>query len=430
MPSILSRFKRSPSTSSAHSEDPATPHTDTTRPISISAQTPKSQFTESGRVSPTSSSTGGTASSFVEVFDDGRGGIEKHRPAPLAVPLAIHTNGGVLGTPKLVLTAEGSNSPISVIDSPASRGSPVPTRGLGLGSDYQTSKRRVSLHLVNQCIAYGSQSGTLANDDIETPTAHTENFDYATMGHATPQTAPPVMNSTTLEPTSTTRDRSNSTTSSTTQHSHSRAASLIERLKPTGDDTSLLQKVKTKRRKHRALSNSSSHSHPIANVLAKGGIHLPTSSDGDLLRVNSGRKGSVNRSKYLSGGPEGSLSVEDGDSGVMRLDDEEDEDDDSDSEGEHLPVTGFAVASNRRQGDFHQLFATVDEGDYLIEGKRMGHSPSVQVTHASIDYGCALSKDILVQGRLYISENHLCFHANIFGWTTDVSQLRSVLPHG
>lgn len=37
-----------------------------------------------------------------------------------------------------------------------------------------------------------------------------------------------------------------------------------------------------------------------------------------------------------------------------------------------------------------------------------------------VDYGCALSKDILVQGRLYVSENHVCFHANIFGWVTDV----------
>jgi hypothetical protein len=36
------------------------------------------------------------------------------------------------------------------------------------------------------------------------------------------------------------------------------------------------------------------------------------------------------------------------------------------------------------------------------------------------DYGCALQRDILIQGRLYISENHLCFHANIFGWVTDL----------
>lgn len=36
------------------------------------------------------------------------------------------------------------------------------------------------------------------------------------------------------------------------------------------------------------------------------------------------------------------------------------------------------------------------------------------------DYGCALQREILVQGRIYISENHICFHANIFGWVTDV----------
>ena len=38
------------------------------------------------------------------------------------------------------------------------------------------------------------------------------------------------------------------------------------------------------------------------------------------------------------------------------------------------------------------------------------------------DYGCALQKEILVQGRIYVSEHHLCFSANIFGWVTSVRQ--------
>lgn len=51
-------------------------------------------------------------------------------------------------------------------------------------------------------------------------------------------------------------------------------------------------------------------------------------------------------------------------------DDYDDDDDDSDSDlDDHLPVTGFAVASNRRQADFHAQFPAVDEGDYLIEGR-------------------------------------------------------------
>ncbi|KAF9259361.1 hypothetical protein L218DRAFT_874922 [Marasmius fiardii PR-910] len=67
-------------------------------------------------------------------------------------------------------------------------------------------------------------------------------------------------------------------------------------------------------------------------------------------------------------------------------------------------VTGFAVASSRRNVEFHELFPGIPEGDYLIE-----------------DYGCALQREILIQGRLYISENHVCFHANILGWITDLT---------
>ncbi|KAI0652656.1 hypothetical protein C8Q79DRAFT_898599 [Trametes meyenii] len=78
--------------------------------------------------------------------------------------------------------------------------------------------------------------------------------------------------------------------------------------------------------------------------------------------------------------------------------------DELDLDPDDIPVTGFAVASNKRNQDFHELFPTVPEGDYLIE-----------------DYGCALQREILIQGRLYISENHVCFHANIFGWITDLS---------
>ncbi|KAJ9582476.1 hypothetical protein L9F63_003169, partial [Diploptera punctata] len=38
-----------------------------------------------------------------------------------------------------------------------------------------------------------------------------------------------------------------------------------------------------------------------------------------------------------------------------------------------------------------------------------------------VDYSCALQKDILVHGRLYVSQNFLCFYANIFRWETSVS---------
>lgn len=35
-------------------------------------------------------------------------------------------------------------------------------------------------------------------------------------------------------------------------------------------------------------------------------------------------------------------------------------------------------------------------------------------------YACALSRDILLQGRVYLGQCHVCFYANILGWVTSV----------
>jgi hypothetical protein len=94
--------------------------------------------------------------------------------------------------------------------------------------------------------------------------------------------------------------------------------------------------------------------------------------------------------------------------------------DDLDLGEDDIPVTGFAVASNKRNADFHDLFSTIPEGDYLIEGALSPFSLFCGVTELDLDYGCALQREILIQGRIYISENHICFHANIFGWITNV----------
>lgn len=81
---------------------------------------------------------------------------------------------------------------------------------------------------------------------------------------------------------------------------------------------------------------------------------------------------------------------------------------DRDSDGgdaldHHNLISGFAVASKKRNEDFHALFRSVPEEDHLID-----------------DYGAALQREILIQGRLYVSENHICFNANILGWVTNL----------
>lgn len=57
-----------------------------------------------------------------------------------------------------------------------------------------------------------------------------------------------------------------------------------------------------------------------------------------------------------------------------------------------------------RSGDFKKLFKDVTDDERLV-----------------VDYSCALQRDILVHGRLYVSQNYLCFYANIFRWETCLS---------
>ncbi|KAK6458298.1 uncharacterized protein RJT20DRAFT_115905 [Scheffersomyces xylosifermentans] len=65
--------------------------------------------------------------------------------------------------------------------------------------------------------------------------------------------------------------------------------------------------------------------------------------------------------------------------------------------------TSYRYATMKRNTDFHQLFRSLDLTDRLID-----------------DFSCALSREILLQGRIYISENNICFNSNLLGWVTNL----------
>ncbi|XP_056900828.1 protein Aster-A [Takifugu flavidus] len=60
----------------------------------------------------------------------------------------------------------------------------------------------------------------------------------------------------------------------------------------------------------------------------------------------------------------------------------------------------------QRNEEFRRLFKKLPDTERLI-----------------VDYSCALQKDILLQGRIYLSENWLCFYSNIFRWETTITIL-------
>ncbi|RLV92686.1 Membrane-anchored lipid-binding protein YSP2 [Spathaspora sp. JA1] len=60
-------------------------------------------------------------------------------------------------------------------------------------------------------------------------------------------------------------------------------------------------------------------------------------------------------------------------------------------------------ASKKRNKEFHQVFKKLPSKEQLID-----------------DFSCAVSNDILVQGKMYLSDHYICFNSNILGWVTNV----------
>ncbi|XP_067928922.1 protein Aster-A-like isoform X2 [Watersipora subatra] len=63
----------------------------------------------------------------------------------------------------------------------------------------------------------------------------------------------------------------------------------------------------------------------------------------------------------------------------------------------------FSYSYKQKCEEFHRLFKDIPADERLL-----------------VDYSCALQKDILVHGRLYMSQNWICFYASIFKWETTV----------
>ncbi|CAG9858589.1 unnamed protein product [Phyllotreta striolata] len=64
----------------------------------------------------------------------------------------------------------------------------------------------------------------------------------------------------------------------------------------------------------------------------------------------------------------------------------------------------FYSTYKSKSEDLKRLFKEVPDDERLV-----------------VDYACALQKEILHQGRIYVTQNYLCFYANIFGWERNLT---------
>uniref|UniRef100_A0AAV2L3M2 VASt domain-containing protein n=1 Tax=Knipowitschia caucasica TaxID=637954 RepID=A0AAV2L3M2_KNICA len=89
----------------------------------------------------------------------------------------------------------------------------------------------------------------------------------------------------------------------------------------------------------------------------------------------------------------------------------DDEEESSDPQWQCLasPQTPLATYKQRYE-EFKKTFKELPETEILI-----------------VDYHCALQRDILLQGRLYLSENCLCFYSNVFRGTKIILNLKEIM---
>lgn len=138
---------------------------------------------------------------------------------------------------------------------------------------------------------------------------------------------------------------------------------------------------------------------PLSNQLAISGnnenkkVRRKSISNGTSLeRVKS--PGNKKKSTDIEDSDDYPNDSESGDNGSVNSEEDLDE---------LLDTSAIRPAGEKRNKEFHQIFKRIPPNEKLID-----------------EFGCALSKDILVQGRMYLSEHYICFNSNILGWVTNI----------
>lgn len=106
--------------------------------------------------------------------------------------------------------------------------------------------------------------------------------------------------------------------------------------------------------------------------------------------------------------PQGPTNLPTSTSTTFVIESDEDRPKPGDGADASVHLVGMAYATKKRNQDFHKLFRSLQVKDFLLD-----------------DFSCALSREILIQGRMYVSERNICFNSNILGWVTNL-----IIPFG
>ncbi|KAJ3160335.1 hypothetical protein HDU86_000669 [Geranomyces michiganensis] len=170
---------------------------------------------------------------------------------------------------------------------------------------------------------------------------------------------------------------------------------------------SLHRPAKSRERPEFAVESTASSADEAGSAVAAGTVVTPSES---ALAAEPGSAGVANmfgmrdairrklsiarRDRTSSSAGEGGYSCDDSDSALLPVP----------SSFRAAGIDDIAHLMNfseKTNKEIHRLFPELTELDVHVD-----------------DYTCAVQKEILIQGRLYLTNRHVCFAANLFGYTT------------
>ena len=228
----------------------------------------------------------------------------------------------------------------------------------------------------------GDNATIIVTPIVESPTAlKTEFYPQQASASSTPARDPDAVSISSTSPIAKRRPWRKSTTHKPTALATAITASGVTMAQPT---LSLAQQPPysstTQKTPMTSTSSRKPGSPPYSSRSPPGSSYHVKGKSADFSPASGPKRLSLPR----SGAPRTSTSIasdsvseyypEDRPEYYSALDASSDEDDSEENESilddmEDMPVTGFAVASNKRNADFHELFPSIPEGDYLIEGR-------------------------------------------------------------
>lgn len=169
-----------------------------------------------------------------------------------------------------------------------------------------------------------------------------------------------------------------------------------------GNGNLLLLHFDSKRKHTMSLSDDA------LKVAVSGGLAPAAAETTSNRLLVSGTDGKIVRRKSISNGSTNEQNVNGHDDDVISNAESlltETSEAGSNQELEQiLDSATISRASKKKNREFHNAFRKIPSGERLIG-----------------DYSCALSKDILVQGKMYLSQHYICFNSNILGWVTNIA---------